>query len=278
MSPRSRDQVAACQQRLAEVLRGYPGLAVAFSGGVDSSVLLAMAKEVLKDQVIALTAESEVHPTGEREAAVAIAQQLKVRHILFRSDELADPQFVSNPKDRCYHCKKRLITAMRPQSAVLGFEILAHGANLDDCSDYRPGLKAAEELGVVSPLVQAGLTKADIRALAKQLGLPNWDRPAMACLATRIPYGVSIERKVLQQIDQAETFLRRMGIDHCRVRHHGELARIEVEARQIERLSKARLRRRIVDELRSLGYAHVCIDLEGYATGKMNRGVVTQAK
>lgn len=259
---------------LSAILNRYPNLAVAFSGGVDSTLLLAVARRVLKDRVIAITAESEIHPSGEKEVAIMLARHLEVRHILFQSNEMDDPLFVSNPIDRCYHCKKALMGRMRVQAGEMGFHNLAHGANVDDLSDFRPGARAAEELGVVAPLIEAGLTKTDIRALARYLGLPNWNRPAMACLATRIPYGLKIQRDVLHRIDQAETYLHQLGVNHCRIRHHGDLARIEVDAAQIERLSKPRMRKRIVEGLRALGYAHVCLDLEGYASGKMNRGVV----
>lgn len=273
MVDKDRDALSIRYEALSERLKGYPALAVAFSGGVDSTLLLAVAKEAIGDRVVALTAQSEVHPTGENETAVALARHLGVRHILFKSDELDDPRFISNPIDRCYYCKKRLIGSMWAHAQALKIDTLAHGANMDDLSDFRPGLKAAEELGVVAPLIDAGLTKADIRMLAKRLGLPNWDRPAMACLATRIPYGVTIQSGILRQIDRAEALLRQSGVNHCRVRHHGDLARIEVDSAQIERLSKPRVRKKIVEGLRALGYAHVCLDLEGYATGKMNRGI-----
>jgi len=259
------------EERLERCLAQYDSLGVAFSGGVDSSLLLAMAQRVLGQRVMAFTGVSELHPSGEKEQAIEMARHLGVRHLLFDTRELADPRFTANPVERCYHCKIGLFTSMRREAETLGITTLAHGANVDDLSDFRPGFEAAKEMGIVAPLIEAGLHKADIRQLARRMGLPNWQRPAMACLASRIPYGVPIDTKLLARIDQAENALRRLGIEHCRVRHHGSLVRIEVDPAQISRLAETDLRTQLVAVLRGLGYAHVCLDLEGYVSGKMNR-------
>jgi len=259
------------EKKLITRLTGFNTLIVAFSGGVDSTLLLAVAGRVLGDRVIAITAESDIHPTGETALAAALAERIGVRHIVLPSDELADPSFTANPPDRCYHCKKRLMTGLIAKAEELGFENVAHGANVDDLSDHRPGFKAAQELGITAPLIDAGLTKADIRDLARQMGLPNWNRPAMACLASRIPYGTQISPQILLQIDKSETYIRQLGLINCRVRHHGSLARIEVDPHDIYRVMQPDIRDRIVSRLRQLGYAHVCLDLEGYVPGKMNR-------
>ncbi|RJQ70966.1 MAG: ATP-dependent sacrificial sulfur transferase LarE [Desulfobacteraceae bacterium] len=258
---------------LNHCLKKFASLGVAFSGGVDSSLLLAAARQVLGARVIAFTAHSEVHPAGEKEAAIEIARQMGVQHVLFASGEMDDPAFTANPSDRCYHCKKGLLKLMWAQADALGVQALAHGANLDDLSDFRPGFKATEEMGIAAPLIEAGLSKADVRGLAKRLGLSNWDRPAMACLATRIPYGTPIQGSALSRIDKAEAFIRRLGAIHCRVRHHGNLARIEIDPNAVELFAGPRIRGQIVSKLRELGYAHICLDLEGYASGKMNRDI-----
>lgn len=259
------------EERLKRCLERYDTLGVAFSGGVDSTLLLAAAQRVLGQRVVALTGLSELHPSGEKEQAIEMARRLGVRHLLFETQELADPRFTANPPERCYHCKIGLFNTMRRQVEALGIGTLAHGANVDDLSDFRPGFKAAKEMGIVAPLIDAGLSKAEIRLLARRMGLPNWNRPAMACLASRIPYGTSIEKRLLARLDQAETALHKLGISHCRVRHHGSLARIEVDPADVIRLAEPRLRAEVVTALRALGYAHVCLDLEGYSSGKMNR-------
>jgi uncharacterized protein len=265
------------QMQLERGLAQYASLGVAFSGGVDSTLLLAAARQVLGEKVVALTGMSPVHPSGEKAQALEMARQLGVHHICFETRELADPHFAANPPERCYHCKIGLFNAMRRQAEALGIGTLAHGANVDDLSDFRPGFKAAKEMGIVAPLIDAGLGKAEIRQLARRMGLPNWDRPAMACLASRIPYGIPIETGLLARIDQAESALHHMGIDHCRVRHHGTLARIEVDPGQVARLAAPGLRDQVVAALRAIGYSHVCLDLEGYTSGKMNRDLERQA-
>ena len=259
------------QARLDGILKKFGSLGIAFSGGVDSTVLLATASRILGEKAVAFTAHSVIHPSGEKEAAIEIARGLGVRHVLFSTHELDDPVFRSNPCDRCYYCKRNLIKIMRAEANALGIQTLAHGANVNDLSDFRPGFKAAEEMGVVAPLIEAGLSKTDIRGLAKRLGLSNWDRPAMACLATRIPYGTPIESTMLSKIDKAEHLLRERGAAVCRLRVHGNLARIEIDSREIERFSESRMRQEIVKEFRKLGFTHICLDMEGYSSGKMNR-------
>ncbi|KJS29086.1 MAG: hypothetical protein VR64_21670 [Desulfatitalea sp. BRH_c12] len=258
---------------LYSCLHRFTRLGVAFSGGVDSTVLLAAAFRVLGSRVVALTAMSPIHPSGEKEASIEVASRMGVTHILFPSQEMDDPAFTANSPDRCYHCKTGLFSSMGLKAADSGITVLAHGANVDDLSDYRPGFRAAHELGVVAPLIEAGLNKADVRGLARRWGLENWNRPAMACLATRIPYGTPIQLHILKQIDRAEAFLRELGVLHCRVRHYGNLARIETGPEQIALLIEPGLRERIVTQLRQMGYAHICLDLEGYAPGKMNRDI-----
>jgi pyridinium-3,5-biscarboxylic acid mononucleotide sulfurtransferase len=265
------DDLQQKKERLRTILNRFTRLGVAFSGGVDSSLLLAIARQVMGDGVVALTAESPIHPASDGAFAQLIARQLGVRHIVFRSAEMEDPKFRANPPERCYWCKKGLLEIMRAQAAKAGIDTLVHGANLDDLADYRPGLKAAREAGVTAPLIEAGFCKSDIRAWAREVGLPNWDRPAGACLASRIPYGMSIESDSLARIEQAEIAIGRLGVPHCRVRHHGPLASIEAQRVEIERLAQEPLRSQVVDAMRALGYAHVCLDLEGYVSGKMNR-------
>ncbi len=257
---------------LNTIIGGYQSMGVAFSGGVDSTLLLAAAKKVLGDRVVAFTAVSDIHARGEKELAIDMAREMGVRHVMISTHELDDPDFVGNSVDRCYHCKRRLFLSMQEQAASLGIIVIAHGANLDDVSDVRPGFRAARELSVAAPLIDAGLNKADIRQLARQWGLSNWDRPSMACLATRVPYGTMIHLEMLRQIDRAETMLRNLGVGQCRVRHYGDMARIESDAAWIERMASPPLRRQIVEGLQALGYQHICLDLEGYLSGKMNRG------
>lgn len=255
-------------------LQSCKALGVAFSGGVDSTLLLAVARDVLKDRVTAFTARSPIHDESEIIHAIETARAMGVPHILFEGSEMEDPDFVANDSRRCYFCKKRLFAAMRAAAAAVGIDTLAHGANVDDLGDHRPGAKAAEEMDIVAPLIDAGFTKADIRTLARRLGLDVWNRPAMACLASRIPYGTEIRLDSLRQIRSAEAVLSRLGIGQCRVRHHGNLARIEVVGQDLERVVEEAVRNEIVSTLRTLGYAFVCLDLEGYISGKMNREIV----
>ncbi|HSV91841.1 MAG TPA: ATP-dependent sacrificial sulfur transferase LarE [Desulfobacterales bacterium] len=264
-------KLADKRRRLEDALRRSRPLAVAFSGGVDSSLLVAAAVEALGDAVTAFTVHAPIHSRREVAQAVDTAARLGVRHVVVPFDGMDAPEFVANPPNRCYVCKKIVFGEIRRRAAALGLPHLAHGVNLDDLEDYRPGLKAAEEMGVLAPLVEAGLTKADIRALSRAMGLPTWDRPSMACLASRIPYGRPITAAVLQMVETAEEALQDMGFAGCRVRHHGEIARIEVAGCDVERLAREDTRQAVVARLRAIGFTHVALDLEGYTQGSLNR-------
>lgn len=260
-------------KKMEAILASYPRLLVAFSGGVDSTLLLAAAREVLGDRVEAATSISPVHSRCESENAEKLAAALGVAHHWIHTDEMALPAFLTNPENRCYICKQHLFSRMRELAAGRGIDTVAHGANADDLNDYRPGFLAAREAGIVAPLVDAGLKKAEIRELARKMGLPNWDRPADACLATRVPYGVLLSPALLQRIEQAESVLADRGIDRCRVRVHGNIARIEVAPEYFDRVMSAEVRLPLIAALRRLGFDHVSLDLEGYRMGSMNRSL-----
>ena len=259
------------KNRLIEVLKTFDRLAVALSGGVDSAVLLAEAHAVLGQCVIAVTARSPIHPETDIADAAKIAAGLGVPHFIIDSAEMGRADFLANTPERCYICKKAVFGHLMALIREKGFQHLAHGANVDDRGDYRPGMRAARELGVAAPLMDAALTKDDIRRMARDRRLFVWDKPAMACLATRFPYGTPIDGAKIEQIRQAEQVLAAAGIVGCRVRHHGDIARIEVPLDQLPGLVAEPLRRRVVEALRQLGFLHVTMDLEGYVSGSMNR-------
>ncbi len=249
------------------------GVAVAFSGGADSSLLLAVAAEAAGGPVLALTVYSEMTPADEARAATDFAARRGIEHRTVRVDLLDDPAFVSNPPDRCYLCKKRIFTALAREARGLP---LAEGTHRDDDADYRPGKLALAELGVASPLAATGLSKKDIRALSVALGLETAGLPAAPCLATRIPYGTTITVGALRTIEHAESFLRGLGFTRVRVRHHGDVARIEVDPASLARLSEEGMSRIVAAELRSLGFTYVAADLEGYRTGSMNESLAKE--
>jgi uncharacterized protein len=257
--------------KLKRILTDMESALVALSGGVDSSLVLRVAVEVLRENVAAVTAVSATLAAAELEEAKKIAHLLKVRHFIIEADELKSAEFVKNPPDRCYFCKKLRFTAFKELAKEQGFKYVVDGSNADDEADWRPGLKANLELGIRSPLREAGLTKVDIRALAKQLNLSNWDKPSAACLASRIPYGSSVTEEKLIQIEKAETLLKKLGIRQLRVRHHGEIARIETDLAEAKVIFNNR--EKIISFLKSLGFLYITFDLEGFKSGSLNRSL-----
>ncbi len=267
------DQLREKKDRLTACLKAYRSLAVAFSGGVDSSFLAAVAREVLGTRMLALKAVSPIHPRREHQAALRFTEAFDIPLEVIATDEMKTPGFADNPPERCYLCKRYLMSRLAAQAEKKGFDHVAHGANLDDLDDYRPGFKAAQELGIAAPLIDAGLTKAEIRSLSREMGLPTWNRPSMACLASRIPYGTPLSIHRLERVAQAEEFLYEIGLGTCRVRHHGNLARIEIDPGEFTRLVAKGLREGLIAKLKGLGYDHICLDLEGYVQGSLNRAL-----
>jgi len=255
---------------LRAVLAGLRGAVVAFSGGVDSSVVAAYAHEMLGDRALACTIVSGLLPDEEIREAQAIAAAIGIRHRLVPLDVLALPTFVANPPDRCYHCKSLVLAALREIADAEGMEAILHGENADDAAVYRPGARAAVEARAIAPLACAGLSKAEVRALARELGLPNADRPSAPCLATRIPYGEAVTRERMRRIGSAEAILRDAGFGVVRVRDHATIARIEVPLEDLPRLLEPEIRARVSAVVRAAGYVHVTIDLDGYRSGSFD--------
>ena len=255
---------------LERTIKEMESVLVAFSGGIDSSLVLKVAHETLGTHALAVTAVSPTFPAVELETARRVSAEIGARHLIIEADQLNIPEFVRNDAGRCYHCKTDLYQTLDKLRRSMSLTATVDGTNLDDLDDVRPGITAAREWGVRSPLVDAGLCKAEVRGLAKEMGLSNWDKPAAACLSSRIPHGVTITRDSLSRVEQAEETLFEEGFKQVRVREHGDTARIELEASEIEGLLDRQCRARITAKLRALGYRFVTLDLEGYRQGGGN--------
>ncbi len=258
------------EAKLIEILNGLDNAALAFSGGVDSTYLLYIAQKILGDRLVAVTAVSSTYPERESNEAREYAASLGVRQIIIESEELDITGFSSNPSNRCYYCKKELYGRILSSVKELGISTIIDGANADDTGDYRPGMQAAKECGAISPLLDAMLTKDDIRTLSKEASLPTWNKPSFACLASRFPYGTTITKDKLKMVEKSEQYLMDLGFKQIRVRHHGNIARIEVAPNERDRFFDTKLMDEIGKTLQSFGYAYVTLDLLGYRTGSLN--------
>ncbi|MBK7860164.1 MAG: ATP-dependent sacrificial sulfur transferase LarE [Archangiaceae bacterium] len=263
-------------EALRASLRTRSSALVAFSGGVDSAFVLKVARDELGERAVALTAISPSVAPDEAEEAKALALQLGARHVLVDSHELDDPRYAKNPTNRCYFCKTELYTLCEKKRAELNLEVVLDGFNADDKKDHRPGHQAAREHAVSSPLAEAGLTKDEIRAWSKRLGLPTWDKPQLACLASRLPYGTQVTVERLTQVGRAEKALRGLGLSVFRVRHHGDVARLEVSAAELPRLDDAAFRKAVDQAVKACGYTFVAVDLEPFRTGRLNDAITAQ--
>jgi uncharacterized protein len=274
ITPSTLSKFEELQNRLREMKK----VLVAFSGGVDSSFLLKVAADVLGENVLAVIASSETYPSKEKDEAIKLATRLNVRYTVIQTKELENPDFSSNPPERCYYCKSELFSKLKNIAESEGIPYVLDGSNYEDTSDFRPGTKAAEELGVRSPLKEVGLIKDEIRQLSKSIDLPTWNKPSLACLSSRFPYFTEIEPESLKQVAQAEEYLKGLGFNQVRVRHHGQIARVEIDPQEFPRILDENVREKITKNFKKFGFIYTALDMAGFRSGSMNEPLRLEKK